>query len=180
MYLPSTGLGCTIFYTVMALRTSQCSAHRYSCVVSSQMPLVQFEWTFTWLIYIKPVGACHRHGSARALQKRIDWLIDWGLTPFLTISQSYHGSQFTYSCVSWFSHTSTPHNNLPKQLAAFPHRLSPSVEEVWRMSQWLVKRRKESWPSQGFELTTPGLTACVVTDKKEKHESAIYQWKIHP
>ena len=42
-------------------------------------------------------------------------LIDWGLTPLLTISQLYHGSQLTYSCISWFSHTSTPHNNLPKQ-----------------------------------------------------------------
>ena len=74
-----------------------------------------------------------------------DWLIDWGLTPFLTISQSYHGGQFIYSCISWFSHTSTPHNNLPKQLAAFSHRLSPLVEDEWRMSQW---RRKESWPSR--------------------------------
>ena len=66
-----------------------------------------------------------------------DWLIDWGLTPFLSISQSYHGGQFTYSCVSWFSYTRIPHNNLPKQLAAFPHRLSPLVEDEWRMSHWL-------------------------------------------
>ena len=48
-----------------------------------------------------------------------------GLTPFLTISQSYHGGHFTYTRISLFSNTSTPHNNLPKQLAAFPHRLSP-------------------------------------------------------
>ena len=27
-------------------------------------------------------------------------LIEWGLTPFLTISQLYHGGQFTYSCIS--------------------------------------------------------------------------------
>ena len=54
---------------------------------------------------------------------------DLGLTPFLTMSQLYHGGQFTNSCVSWFSHTSTPHNNLPKQLAVFPHRLSPLVED---------------------------------------------------
>ena len=66
----------------------------------------------------------------------IDWLIDWGLTPFLTISQLYHGGQFTYLCISWFSHTSTPHNNLPKQLAAFTHRLSPLVKDEWRMSHW--------------------------------------------
>ena len=76
-------------------------------------------------------------------------LIDWGLTPFLTISQLFHGGQFTYSCISWFSHTSTPHISLPKQLAAFPHRLSPLVEDEWRMSHWLfVNRRKESWPSR--------------------------------
>ena len=55
--------------------------------------------------------------------KGIDWLIDWGLTPFSIIFQSYHGGQFTYSCVSWLSHTSNTHNNLSKQLAAFPHRL---------------------------------------------------------
>ena len=65
-------------------------------------------------------------------------LIEWGLTPFLTISQLYHGGQFTYSCISWFSHTSTPHNNLPKQLAAFPQRLIPLVEDEWRMSHWLL------------------------------------------
>ena len=69
---------------------------------------------------------------------RRHWLIDWGLTPFSTISQLYHGRQFTYSCISWFSHTSTPHNNLPKQLAAFPHRLSSLVEDEWRMSHWLL------------------------------------------
>ena len=68
----------------------------------------------------------------------IDWLIDWGLTPFLTISQLYQGGQFAYSCISWFSHTGTPHNNLPKQLAAFPHRLRPLVEYEWRMSHWLL------------------------------------------
>ena len=60
----------------------------------------------------------------------IDWLI-------LTISQSYHVGQFTYVYVSWFSHTSTQHNNLLKQLAAFSHRLSQLVEDKWRMSQWL-------------------------------------------
>ena len=35
---------------------------------------------------------------------------------------SYHSSQLTYPCVSWLSHTSTPHNTLSKQLAAFPHK----------------------------------------------------------
>ena len=42
-------------------------------------------------------------------------------------------------CVFWFSHTSTPHNILSKQLAAFPHRLlkCPLVKDEWRKSQWL-------------------------------------------
>ena len=36
-----------------------------------------------------------------------------------------------------FSHQySTQH--LPKQLAAFPYRLSPLVEDEWRMSHWLL------------------------------------------
>ena len=82
---------------------------------------------------------CIRYSDVRHTPRCLyTWLIVWGLTPFLTISQSYHGGQFTYSCVSWFSHTSTPHNNLPKQLAAFPHRISPLVEDEWRMSHWLL------------------------------------------
>ena len=67
-----------------------------------------------------------------------NWLIDWGLTPLLTISQLYHGGQFTYSYISWFFHTSTPHN------------FCQSSE------------RKLAEP--GFELTTPGLTTHVATD----------------
>ena len=92
------------------------------------------------------------------------WLIDWGLTPFLTISQLYHGGQFTLSYISWFSHTSTPHNKLPKQLAAFPHRLSPLVKmnDACRIDFCLSSERKLAKP--GFKLTTLGLTACVATD----------------
>ena len=48
-------------------------------------------------------------------------LIDWGLTPFSKRIQTYHSDQFTYSYVSWFPNTSSPHNILSKQLAAFPH-----------------------------------------------------------
>ena len=58
------------------------------------------------------------------------WLINWGLTPFSTICQSYHGGHFNYSCVSWFSRTSARHNILSKQLAAFSHRLSPLVKKT--------------------------------------------------
>ena len=58
-------------------------------------------------------------------------LIDWGLTPFLTIS---HDGQFTYSCISWFSHTSTPHNNLPKQNAKQP---SPIAAMFFYQSTWV-------------------------------------------
>ena len=85
----------------------------------------------------------------------VDWLIDWGLTPFLTISQSYLGGQFTYSCVSWFSQTSTPHNNLPKQLAAFPYRLRPLVEDKWRMSQWLLSNIGKKVGRAGIQTHNP-------------------------
>ena len=54
-------------------------------------------------------------------------LIDWGLTPFLTISVISR-RPVDLLIHFWFSYTSTPHNHLPKQLAAFPHRLSPLVE----------------------------------------------------
>ena len=63
--------------------------------------------------------------------------------PFSTVFPSYHGNQFTYECVSWFSNTSTPHNILSKQLAAFPHRLlnNPLTTVTF------VKRGKECWSS---------------------------------
>ena len=67
-----------------------------------------------------------------ALNKASDWLI-WrmNLLPtfqilehsFSTFCLSCHGGQFTYSYVSWFSHTSISHKILSKQLAAFPHAL---------------------------------------------------------
>ena len=82
-------------------------------------------------------GEAARNSTGLALFWNIK-VIDWGLTPFLTFSHLYHGGHFTYSCISWFSHTSTPHNKLPKQLAVFPHRLSPLVEDEWRMSHWLL------------------------------------------
>ena len=83
----------------------------------------------------------------------IDWL---GLNDVFNNFSVIYGGQFTYTRISWFSHTSTPHNNLPKQLAAFPHILSQLVEDEWRMSHWLLS-------NVGFELTTPGLTARVAT-----------------
>ena len=58
-------------------------------------------------------------------------VIDW-------LSYITAASSFTYSCISWFSHNSTPHNNLPKQLGAFLDRLSPLVEDEWRMSHGLL------------------------------------------
>ena len=78
------------------------------------------------------------------------WLIDLGLTPFSTIFQSYHGDKFTYSCVSWFSHTSTPHNILSKQLAAFQQTVKQPIGErqVTQVTMTSVKHRKECWPSR--------------------------------
>ena len=57
-----------------------------------------------------------------ALQTRKNQgLVGKGLTPFLTVFQSYHGDQCTYQCFPGVLLTSTPHNILPKLLAAFPH-----------------------------------------------------------
>ena len=108
----------------------------------------------------------------------IDWLIDWGLTPFLTISQLYLGGQFTYSCISWFSHTSSPHNNLPKQLAAFPHRLSPrwwKTNDACRIDFCQSSERKLTEPRS--ELTTPWLTARVATGARRHMNASMGVWK---
>ena len=87
-----------------------------------------------------------------------NWLIEWlGFNAVFNIFQSYHGDQFTYSCVSWFSHTSTPHNILSKQLAAFPHRLlaSPLVKDKWRMSQWLWSNVGQNVGRAGIQTHNP-------------------------
>ena len=42
-------------------------------------------------------------------------LIDWCSKPFSTIFQSYHGGQYTYSYVSWFSHTWVPYTIIPSK-----------------------------------------------------------------
>ena len=85
-------------------------------------------------------------------QPFIDWL---GFDAVFNNFSVIYGGQFTYSCISLFSHTSTPHNNLPKQLAAFPHRLSPLVEDECHIDFCQSSERK---------LAEPGLTAHVATD----------------
>ena len=84
----------------------------------------------------------------------IDWL---GFNPFSTIFQSFHGNQFTFSNVSWFSHTSTPHNILSKQLTAFPHRLLniPLVKDEWRMSKWLLSNVGKNVDWAGIQTHNP-------------------------
>ena len=68
--------------------------------------------------------------------------------PFSTIVQSDHGGQVTYPCVSWLSHTSSPHNSLSQQLAAFPHCM---LAHWWKAINAgridFVKLQKECWPS---------------------------------
>ena len=97
----------------------------------------------------------------------LNWLIDWGLTPFLTISHLYHGGQFTYSCISWFSHTSTPHNNLSKQqnrpetFFYHPRNISTKLfenmptslgeEEFWSFFHFVAMETKILHGSQKFE-----------------------------
>ena len=99
------------------------------------------------------------------LVRLIDWLIDWGLTPFSTIFQSYHDCHFTYSYVSWLSYTSTQHNRSSKQQAAFPHRL---LAHWWKATDAchsdFCQTTERMLAELGFELKSPGLTACVVTN----------------
>ena len=82
------------------------------------------------------------------------WLVFNAVFNFFS---SYHCDQFTYSCVSWFSHTSTPHNILSKQLAAFPHRLlnSPLVNNEWRRSQWLLSNVWKNVGRAGIQTHNP-------------------------
>ena len=92
-------------------------------------------------------------------------LINWlGFNAvFLTFSQSYHGGQFTYSCVSWFSHTTTAHNNLSNWLVFHINLVHWwKTNDACRIAFCQTSERKLAEP--GFELTTPGLTARVSTD----------------
>ena len=88
------------------------------------------------------------------------WLIDCCLTPLSNKFQSYHGDQITYSCVFWFSHTSTPHNILSKQLATFLHRPlnSPLGKDECQINCFQTWERMLA--ELGFELTAPGLTVA--------------------
>ena len=92
-------------------------------------------------------------------------LIDWGLTLFSTILQSYHGNQFTYLYVSWLSHARTSNNNLSKQLTAFPHSL---IAHWWKTNDAchndFCQTSEGMLAELGFELTTPRLTTHVATD----------------
>ena len=67
---------------------------------------------------------------------RIGQLIDWGLTPFLTISQLYHGGQFTYSSISWFSHSYITAASSPTH--QFPGFLTPVLHTTIFPSNWLL------------------------------------------
>ena len=84
-----------------------------------------------WQRIEDPILKIRRHKALFSLQcqiyfwYRVRWPLihNWGITQISTIFQSYHGDQFTYSFVSWLSHTSNSHNNLSKQQATFPHWL---------------------------------------------------------
>ena len=67
---------------------------------------------------------------------------------FSTIFQSYHGNQVTFSCVLWLCHTSSPHNILSEQLAAFSHKLLAHGEiQIMLVTVNFVKRRNKCWLS---------------------------------
>ena len=70
------------------------------------------------------------HDVVKSNLLRICMLIG-GFNTVSTIFQSYHSDKFSFSCASWLSSISTPHNILSKQLAAFQHRL---LAHWWKTS----------------------------------------------
>ena len=114
-------------------------------------------WMWIHMIFIDSFNECISMSTFYLILR----LIDWGLMPFPTFVQSYHDSQFTYSCVSWLSHTSYRHNNLSKQLAAFPHRL---LALLWKtndacLSQWLLSNDGNDVGRAGIRTDNPWINS---------------------
>ena len=89
-------------------------------------------------------------------------LIDWCLTPFLTIVQLYHGGQFTSHAFPGFLTPVLHTTNFPSNRLLF----YIDIAHWWKTNDALtfVNRRKESWPSRDSNSQPPGLTARVATD----------------
>ena len=87
------------------------------------------------------------------------------LTPCSTMFQSYQNSQFTNACLSSLSHTSNTHNNIYKQLTAFPHILLAHWRKTNDNCDNVFCQTTEIMSAElGFQLTTPWLTVHVATD----------------
>ena len=82
--------------------------------------------------------------------------------PFSQLSSHITVGQFAYICVSKLSHTSTHHNSLSKQLAAFTNRL---LANWWKMNDAchsnICQTSERMMVKLWFKLTTPGLTAHI-------------------
>ena len=90
-------------------------------------------------------------------------LIDWGLTPFLTSSQLYHGglSSPTHAFPGFL--TTALHTTIfPSNWLLFHIDLAH-----WRKTNDACQLSERKLAEPGFKLTTPGLTACGSTVGKE-------------
>ena len=94
------------------------------------------------------------------------FLIDWiEFNALSTIWQLNHGGQFTYSCNSWLSHTSTLHSSLSKQLTASPRRLVPHWWKANNACRIVFCQTLERMLAElGMQLTSAELTTSVATD----------------
>ena len=98
-------------------------------------------------------------------------LFDWGLTPFLTFSQSYHGGQFTFSCVSLFFSHQFSTQQYSQATGCFSYRLSP-FNDWWKTNEVchsdFCHTSERELAEQGLNLTTPGLTAYIPTEAQKE------------
>ena len=85
------------------------------------------------------------------------FFIDWGLTLFSTIFQSYHGGQFIHLliCFLAFSHQFSTQYSFMGTCSFSPCTVSPLV---------LCQTSERLLTELGFDLTSPWLIARVATD----------------
>ena len=91
------------------------------------------------------------------------WLFIWGLTPFSTLFQLYHGGQCTNPCFPRILLNSTPHNILSKPLASFPHYHCCNNGQRWEMNpvtMTIINPGKKYW--LGWGSNQRARTVCII------------------
>ena len=99
------------------------SLDRFLCILVKRFSVTRQTikiWKLSVCLYIYIYCMCNHNCHI--------WSDLLGFNVVLTISQLYHVGQFTYSCIFWFSHTSTPHNNLPN-CDIWKHKV-----KLWKLS----------------------------------------------